>query len=122
MSVRVAFWAHAYKQYSSHRMLSINRSEKIRLAIKAYLTAQGRGKTGNEREVVIISHGVGLYARKKLFVESWRLSLLPQQQLIGPVHVFNSAPDIVALVKLKCGFREVAVEPHSGFKHAISAP
>src|SRR5689334_19561275 len=43
MRMRVAGGADAHKQYNSCGMASVNRGEKIRLAVESYLCAQGSG-------------------------------------------------------------------------------
>src|SRR5882672_9317366 len=100
-------------------MPAINRCERIRLAIKGDLPADGRGEIWDERKLMIVARGISLYARQGLFFKSKRLRLFAQQQLAGAIQVFNASPNTVARGKVQRGFGQIAVKDFAGWQHAV---
>src|SRR5882724_10160277 len=122
MRMRIACGAHPYEQYNSGGMLPVNGSKKLRFAIERNLRAQSGCETGDQWKVVIIAHGVSLYASEESFVEAWRFCLFPQQQFASAVRAFDSCPHVVVLGKLQRRFRQIAVRDPPALQYAIATP
>src|SRR5215467_2103073 len=72
MRMRAAGGADAHEQYNPCGMASVDRGQKIRLAVEHHLRAQRGRKPADERNVTVVSHRVGLNAGEKLFLEARR--------------------------------------------------
>src|SRR5262249_36394076 len=97
--MRVSSWAQTHEPYCSYGMPSVQRRQEIRRAIERHLRAQGRGHAREEVKIVVVAKRVRLHAGQETLLKSRRLRLLAQEQFIGPVNVFQAAPDALIACK-----------------------
>src|SRR5689334_14339610 len=103
-------------------MPAVDRTQSLRLAIKADLPANRRGQVRDQRKLMVVTGGVSLYTGQGLFCKARRLRLFAQQQLTGAVQIFNTSPNTVTRGKLQRGFGQVAVEDLTRQQRPVSAP
>src|SRR5215475_15616405 len=114
--------AKAHKPYCSFRMLSVNRREEIRLAVKGNLPSESGSHPGNPMKVVIIAQGVSLHARQEALGKSRRLRLFAEQQLVGAIDILDPRPHSLNIGEAQSRFGKVAVEILAGRQEMISSP
>src|SRR5437879_6592701 len=88
-------WPQAHENGDACRSRAIDGLQDFWDAVGHYLCANGGGQMRHELDVAIVAERVSLNAADRLFLKSRRQRILADDQLIRPLGIFDSSPDVI---------------------------